>query len=102
MVNRKDELEKLENANHEKKQAIIEKLENLEKRKKETMEKHAQEIHKMIEKQNNNYEKILHNQNENLKIKEKRNLLLLEYQLSHSGRAKQKEDEVILSRFNAQ
>lgn len=101
MVNKKELMDEIERDKKKKGQIIMKKLEQLESKRKETMEKHARELHKMIMKQEKNYQALLHNKKVLDDEKNEKNNYVLEYQLSLLGRANLKENSVTLNRLNA-
>ena len=102
MVNKKEILESIEQTNLEKKNAILEKFEKMEKRQEENIQKNKKKLNDTKIKYQNTFEHLLINK---MKLEEhKKNKIdnLLQFQIKHNVKAKQKEDEVQLSRFNAQ
>lgn len=101
MVNKKENMDKVEQLKKEKSDEIMVKLEEFEKRKNDTVQKRSRKLHQMIVKQEKNYEKLLQNKNTLRKEKDNLNQFVLETQLSLLNRANLKENSVNLNRLNA-
>jgi hypothetical protein len=70
-------------------------------KRKEVMQKQAEKIHMMLEKEKNNYEKLLQNKSQLQNEKEELNHFVLENQVRLVGKANLKESSVNLNRLNA-
>jgi hypothetical protein len=102
MVNKKDIFDNIEQSNIEKKKKILKKFEIIEKRKEENNLKNTQKLQEIVYKYKKDYENLHFNKMKLDQNRELKNKTLLQYHVKHAEKAKHKEEEVQLSRSNAQ
>ena len=101
MVNKKEKIEEMEEMTQQKKEAIMKKFTDLDTRRSQVLEKRAETYHKMILREQENYEKHVKNRHNLQKSKQEINQFILSYQSNRIEKASLKDHSINLNRFNA-
>jgi hypothetical protein len=101
MVNKKEKLEEMEEMTQQKKEAIMKKFTDLDTRRNQVLEKRAETYHRLVLREQENYEKHLKNRNKLQKTKQELNQFVLSYQSDRIGKASLKDHSINLNRLNA-